>query len=67
MQSVTFHVPAISCKHCVHTISTELSDLEGVTAVEGSVETKDVKVSFDLPATPEKMKKVLEEINYPAA
>ena len=43
MTTVTYHIPAISCEHCVHTIKTELSDLQGIARVEGDVESKQVK------------------------
>jgi hypothetical protein len=36
MEKRTFSVPSISCGHCVRTIKNELSELEGVSAVEGS-------------------------------
>jgi copper chaperone CopZ len=52
--------------HCVHTIKTELSDLEGVKMVEADAATKKVVVSFEEPASEEKIEKLLEEINYPA-
>jgi copper ion binding protein len=67
MQTVTYSIPNISCKHCVHTITTELSDLSGVKSVQGEIEAKRVTVVFDAPATQEKIEQVLEEINYPIA
>jgi len=51
--------------HCVHTIKTELADLEGVKSVEADANTKKVVVSFDAPASEEKIEKLLAEINYP--
>ncbi|HTX78577.1 MAG TPA: heavy-metal-associated domain-containing protein [Longilinea sp.] len=65
MTTVTYQIPAINCPHCVHTIKTELGDLTGVASVEGDVETKQVKVTYDSPATEETIKKLLAEINYP--
>jgi copper chaperone CopZ len=65
MTTITYHIPAISCQHCVHTIKTELSDLQGVASVEGDVESKRVKVTYDAPASEESIKKLLAEINYP--
>ncbi len=67
MTTVTFNVPTISCGHCVHTIQTEVGDLEGVTSVTASNETKQVEVSFDAPATEEAIVALLAEINYPVA
>ncbi len=65
MKSVTYSVPNISCKHCTHTISIELSELEGVTKVDADVQTRLVTVSFDDPATEQQIKDTLAEINYP--
>ncbi len=66
MKSVTYTVPNISCHHCTHTITMELSDIEGVEKVEADVHTKQVKVEFGDPATEEILKTTLAEINYPA-
>ena len=66
MTTVTYHIPAINCPHCVHTIKTELSDLTGVASVEGDLDTKQVKVTYDAPATENSIKQLLAEINYPA-
>jgi copper chaperone len=60
-----FLVPNISCNHCIHTIKSELSEIEGVKQVDADVDTKEVKVVFDAPATEEKIVKLLTEINYP--
>jgi copper chaperone len=67
MESKTFYIPNISCPHCVMSIKNELSDIEGVTSVEGDVDSKKVTVEYDAPATLDKIKSTLEEINYPAA
>lgn len=67
MTSVTYSVPNISCGHCVHTIQMELSDLEGISKVEASQSEKQVFIEFDEPATTEKIKALLSEINYPIA
>lgn len=67
MSTITYHIPAISCGHCVHTIKTELSDLEGVQKVEGDIALKQVVVEYEAPATLEAMEKLLAEINYPVA
>lgn len=66
MTEITFNVPNISCGHCVHTIQTELVDLEGVKKVVASAQTRQVMVSFEQPADTEKIKALLTEINYPA-
>lgn len=65
MTSLTFNVPNISCGHCVHTIQTELVELEGVENVVASAQSKQVTVTFTPPADVEKIKSLLTEINYP--
>jgi copper chaperone CopZ len=67
MQTITFNVPAIHCNHCTHTVSMELSDLDGVTKVDADLDTKNVTVEFDEPATEQILRDTLAEINYPAA
>lgn len=64
MNTVTYHIPGISCGHCVHTIKTELSDLAGVKSVDASQQTKQVTITFEAPATEEKIVELLKEINY---
>ena len=39
MTTKTYKIPNINCGHCVHTITTEVSDLEGVQSVDASHET----------------------------
>ena len=67
MTTVQYSVPNISCGHCVHTIQTEVADLEGVAEVEANADTKLVKISFDAPANEDAIKALLAEINYPVA
>ncbi len=66
MTTVTYAVPAISCRHCTHTIETEVGELQGVLSVKAEEATKKVVITFDAPATEDKIKELLAEINYPA-
>lgn len=66
MTTITYFVPNINCGHCVRTIQNELSELSGVKAVDADQRTRQVKVSYDSPATPESIESLLAEINYPA-
>ena len=66
MTTVTYTVPAISCGHCTHTIETEVADLQGVQSVKAEIDTKKVTITFAAPASEEKIKALLAEINYPA-
>ena len=65
--TVTFSIPNISCHHCVHTITSEVTDLPGVKSVQADAMSKKATIQFDPPATEAKIKELLAEINYPAA
>ncbi|MCP4668445.1 MAG: heavy-metal-associated domain-containing protein [Deltaproteobacteria bacterium] len=67
METNRFSIPNISCGHCVMTIQKELGEMDGVLKVEGDPDKKEIAVDWDAPATLEKIKAALEEINYPAA
>ena len=67
METKKFSVPNITCGHCVMTIQRELGEIDGVKKVEGDPTVKEINVEWDAPATLEKIKSTLEEINYPAA
>lgn len=67
MTKETFSIPAISCGHCVMSIKRELSGLAGVKSVDGNPAGKTVTVEWDEPATREKIRETLKEINYPAS
>lgn len=67
MEKITLSIPNISCDHCVMTIKNELSEIAGIIHVEGDSQTKEIKVDWQEPASLEKIKEKLVEINYPAA
>lgn len=67
MTTVTYSIPNISCGHCVHTIQSEVSELEGVNSVVANQEARTATIVFEAPATEDKIKALLGEINYPVA
>ena len=67
MEKITLSIPTISCERCVMTIKRELGEIQGIEEVGGDATTKEITVQWDLPATLEKIKATLKEINYPAA
>lgn len=67
METKTYFVPNISCKHCTHTITMELSEIQGVKTIETDLHAKQVTVSFEPPATEEIIKRTMAEIHYPVA
>lgn len=66
MEKAKLSIPNITCRHCVMTIKRELEELNGVSQVEGSPTDKEIEVEWDAPATMEKIRSTLAEINYPA-
>lgn len=66
METKKLSIPNITCGHCVMAIKGELEEMEGITRVEGDPSTKEIEVEWDAPATLEKIKATLAEINYPA-
>ena len=65
MSTVTYNIPAIHCGHCTHTIEMEVGELAGVQVVKADQATKNVQITFDAPASEEKIKALLAEIDYP--
>jgi copper chaperone len=66
MAQEKLNVPNISCGHCVSAIESELTDVAGVSSVKADAETKTVVVEWNAPASIEKIRAALAEINYPA-
>jgi copper chaperone CopZ len=52
--------------HCVHTIKTAISSLDGVDFVEVNMPQKELLVEYDAPASDEIIRQKLEAIGYPA-
>ena len=67
METKKFAIPNISCGHCVMTIKRELGEVQGISKVEGDPQKKEITVEWDSPASLEKIKDTLKEINYPAS
>ncbi len=63
--TVTYSIPNIHCGHCVHTIQSELIDLPGVKSVKADQDLRNAVIEFEPPASEERIKKLLEEIEYP--
>ena len=65
MTTITYTVPAIHCGHCTDTIEMEVGELQGVQSVKADQTSKKVEIMFDAPASEDKIKALLAEINYP--
>ena len=66
MEKQDFTIPTITCGHCVAAIKDELSEMDGVSAVDGNPESKVMHVEWEAPATQASIKDKLQAINYPA-
>ncbi len=66
METKKLSIPNISCGHCVTTIQRELGEIDGLSKVEGDPTAKEITVEWDAPATLEKIRSTLKEINYQA-
>jgi len=66
LNTLELNIPNISCQHCVHTVEMEIGELDGVKTVTVDLEKKQATVSYQGPAMEEKIRQLLEDINYPA-
>ena len=58
-------IPNIHCHHCEMTIKRELAEIDGVKNVEVDVDSKQVSVTWEDPATWQAILDTLSEIGYP--
>ena len=65
-ETVTYSVPAIHCEHCGMSIREEVSEVEGVEAVDVDLETKVVTVRGQ-ELSDEALRAAIEEAGYEAA
>lgn len=64
----SFHVPDMSCMHCVRAIKAALQPMHGVTAVDVDLAAKVVTVTHDPALVDEdKLKAALAGAGYPVA
>ena len=66
MTEITLNVPGINCGHCENTINLELAELDGISSVLASSDSKTVVVKFADPVNETVIRDLLTEINYPA-
>jgi copper chaperone CopZ len=67
MSTETVYVPGISSALCKSTIEREMMELEGMRRVVVDLEPRRVTFTCDAPATPAKIRAVMNEIGYPVA
>lgn len=68
MAKVVMNVPDISCEHCQNTITSALTPVHGVRAVNVDISIKAVAVEYDETLVDvSRLKDVLAEEEYPVA
>ena len=67
MEEKTVEIPAITCGHCVLTITREIHAIDGVEEIVPSPEGKKMTFRWKAPATWEKIREKLQEIEFPPA
>jgi copper chaperone len=65
MTTKTFHIPNISCSHCVKNIKNGLEEINGVLKVEGDPEKKLITVEYETPDALKTIQETLIDMNFP--
>jgi copper chaperone len=65
-ETVTYSVPAIHCDHCATSIRDEVSEVEGVEAIEVDLDAKVVTIR-GRELSDERLRAAIEEAGYEAA
>lgn len=65
MTTKTFHIPNISCGHCVNSIINELEEVSGVLKVGGDPEKKLITVEYETPDALKTIRETLIDMNFP--
>ena len=60
----TFQVQGMSCGHCVNSVQSEVSAIDGVSAVDVDLTTGQVTVTSDTPIDPVSVTAAVEEAGY---
>jgi copper chaperone len=63
----TYSVTGMTCEHCVASVTEELSELSGVTAVDVALETGAVTVPSERELTPAEVTAAITEAGYQLA
>lgn len=60
----TFQVAGMTCGHCVSSVQTEVSSIDGVTAVDVDLASGRLTVTSDTPVDPDAVRSAVEEAGY---
>jgi copper chaperone len=64
MKTEQFLVPGVSCQHCVHAVTSEVSKLPGVQQVQVNLDSKLVTVQAGENVTPASIVEAIKEAGY---
>lgn len=64
MKTEQFHVPGVSCQHCVSAVTAEVGKLAGVSSVKVSLDSKVVTVEHGEDVAPEAIVAAIKEAGY---
>lgn len=65
--NATYTVTGMTCEHCVASVTEELSELSGVTAVDVQLATGAVTVTSEHELSPDEVAKAVSEAGYQLA
>ena len=63
-QTSTYTVTGMTCGHCVASVTEEIQELPGVTAVDVTLETGSVTVTSDEPLEADAVRRAVDEAGY---
>jgi copper ion binding protein len=64
MSTATYTVTGMTCGHCVSSVTEEVEQIPGVTAVDVDLETGNVTVTSEAPLDDAQVKGAVEEAGY---
>ena len=67
MSTETYTVTGMTCDHCSRSVSSEISAVPGVTAVDVDLATGTVTVTSDQPVSTDEVREAVEEAGYTLA
>jgi len=67
MSETTFTVTGMTCHHCVRSVTSEVSEVAGVTAVRADLATGRVRVVSDQPVDPRAVRVAVRQAGYEVA
>lgn len=67
MTTATYTIKGMTCNHCVNSVSTELSQLPGVSDVRVDLTAGTATVTSDKPLDPQAVRNAVDEAGYEVA